>query len=258
MIYRFIIAVSIIIFTGCASISEKLVFSESEIERKEALLSLEKISIEEAQYTARDLKEIFTLSGEKQRIRAGYGLLKIAVIMLKNNYFNEALDYSNFILSYGLLDSYGLKADSFSKQITPYFLSNIGFILPVTAGQRKTKEWISLSNFFMEYYSKYNIKISEKQSSLIKEASALNLLDNAFKDGNLQSLYDIINYYKNTYTYKSTERIMKIVMSEKEKNKGIEPKYVLLNNNTVYNIYKKSVVEIDDFINKTSASMIKR
>ncbi|MCX8092892.1 MAG: hypothetical protein N3E50_01840, partial [Candidatus Goldbacteria bacterium] len=219
---------------------------------------LEKISPAEAQFVARDLKEIFTSSGDKYKIRASYGLLKISIMMLKNNYFNEALDYCNFILVYGLSDSYGLKVNDFSKQIIPHFLSSVAVILPVTAGQRKTKEWIALADFFMKYQNKINIKIAEKQFFLIKEAVALNLLDNAFKDGNIQFLYDIINYYKGTYTYKTAEKIINVILKEKEKNKGIELKYILLNNNVIYDIYKKSSFEIDNFINKASVSFIKK
>jgi hypothetical protein len=184
MIHRFFIIAFIIFFIGCASIPEKLVFSENELERKEAFSSIEKISLEEAQYIARDLKEIFLETKEKQKIRAGYSLIKIALIMAKNDYSAEALDYSNFVLSYGLIDSYGLNTDSFSRQITPYFLSNMAFILSFTAGQRKTKNWKTLSDFFIKYQDKYNIKISEKNLYLIKEAIATNLFDNAFKDGN--------------------------------------------------------------------------
>lgn len=258
MIYRFFIFILIVFIIGCATLTDKLVFSENNSDRKEALASLEKISLEEAQYTARDLKEIFNVSEEKYKIRALYSLLRIAVVMAKNNNPKEALDCCDFVLTYGIVDSYGLKADIFSRQMTPYFLSNLSYILPITAGERKTKKWILLADFFVKYKDKYKIKASEKQIFLIKEASALNLLDSAFKDGNVMLIYDIINGYKNTRTFKTAEKIIHIMTNEKDKNKGIEAKYILLNNNTIYDIYKKSVVEIDNFINKISMSLIKK
>ncbi|HPD19198.1 MAG TPA: hypothetical protein PLF61_06000, partial [Candidatus Goldiibacteriota bacterium] len=209
-------------------------------------------------YVARDLKETFNVSDEKYKIRAAYGLLRIGVIMAKNGNPEEALDYCNFIMSYGIVDSCEIKADAFSKQVTPYFMSTLSYVLPVTAGERKTKNWILLSDFFFKYKDKYKIKMSEKQIFLIRESMALNLLDSAFKDGNVMPIYDIINNYKNTGTFKTAEKIMHIMSDEKDKNKGDETKYTLLNNNAIYDIYKKSVVEIDDIIKKTSMSLIKK
>lgn len=258
MIYRFFFCAFIVLFIGCATLTDKLVFSENKSERKEAFVSLKKISLEEAQYLARDLKEIFFISEEKYRIRASYSLLQIALIMAKNNNPGQALDYCNFVLTYGLIDSDGLKADVFSRKMTPYFLLNLSYILPVTAGQRKTKTWILPADFFVKYKDKYKIKISKKRFFLINEALALNLLDSAFKDGNIEPIYDIINNYKNTYTYKTAEKLIRIITHEKDKNKGNDAKYILLNNNTIYDYYKKSVAEIDNFINKTSIDMIKK
>jgi len=258
MFYKVFVFIFIIFINGCVTLTDKLVFSESNHERNQAFMSLEKVSLEEARYTARDLKEIFNLSEEKYKIRAAYGLLRISVIMTKNNNFKEALDYCNFILSYGLVDSYGLKSDGFSKYVTPYFLSNLSYILPLTAAERKSKEWVLLADFFIKYKDKYKVQITEKQFFLIREASALNLLDNAFKDGNVISLYDIINIYKNTWTFKTVQKIINIMAGEKEKNKGIEEKYILVNNNTIYDIYKKSVVEIDNLIDKTAKNLIKK
>jgi hypothetical protein len=258
MNYRFLFFVLIVFIDGCATLTDKLVFSENSKERKEALLSLNSVSVEEAKYVARDLEETFSVSDEKYKIRAAYGLLRIAVIMARNGNHEQALDYCNFVLAYGLVDSYGIKADAFSKQVTPYFMSTLSYVLPVTAGERKTKNWILLSDFFLKYKDKYKIKISEKQIFLIKEGSALNLLDRAFKDGNVMLIYDIINDYKNTRTFKTAEKIMRIMTAEKDKNKGDETKYTLLNNNAVYDVYKKSVVEIDDLIKKTSTNLIKK
>lgn len=255
---RLFFIIFIFFINGCVTIPDKLVYGENEKERKEAFISLDKISESEARYTARDLKEIFVSSTDKYKIRAAYGLIRLAVVMAKNNNPKESLDCCYFVLTYGLIDSYGIKTDIFSRQMMPYFLSNLSFILAITTKERKTKTWGLLANFFAKYKDKYKIKPAEKQIFLIKEASALNLLDNAYKYGNVMFIYDIINKYKNTKTFKIATKIIHIITKEKDKNKRIEIKYILLNNNDIFNIYKKSVVEIDNFISKISISLIKK
>jgi len=254
MNYRIFFFVLLIFLNGCVSLSDKLIFTENSFERKEAFLSLDKISLEEAKYIARDLKEIFQSSGEKYKIRAAYSLLKISVIMVKNNYFNDAFDYCNFLLIYGITNS----SDSVSKQIAPYFISNLPYILSISVSERKTNEWKTLNDFLNKNEDKYKIKVQEKQLFLIKEASALNLLDDAFKDGNIECIYDIINNYKETYTFKFVQKIMHILLIEKSKNKNLDVKNILISNNDIYNIYKKATFEIDNVINKSANSLIKK
>lgn len=258
MNYKIFFFVLLILLNGCASLSDKLIFSENSFERKEAFLYLDKISLEEAKYIARDLKEIFQISEEKYKIRAAHSLLKISFIMAQNNYLKEVFDYCNFLLIYGITDSYGLKNDTVSKQITPYFISNLPYLLSISVSERKTNEWKILNDFLNKNKDKYKINIQEKQLFLIKEASALNLLDDAFKNGNIECIYDIINNYKKTYTFKFTQKIVQMLLIEKSKNKNLDVKNILISNNDIYNIYKKATVEIDSVINKTAKSLIKK
>jgi hypothetical protein len=51
--------------------------------------------------------------------------------------------------------------------------------------------------------------------------------------------------------------IIILVKNEMKKNKQTDTKNILLNNNTIYNFYKESIIKLDNFINETSANIIK-
>jgi len=171
--YKFTIVFlfTIIILTGCTSLSEKIVFSKSSGEWARALRELDKTGSEERLYITRNLFELFLQKsqGDIYKIKAAFGLMRIARINVKEGGYETALNICSYIClnsNIGKLpDGY---EDVFIKKIGKRYGNTLAIVLPASVKDRRKDEWNSLQNLIMFIKNRYIISTNKIQANFIR------------------------------------------------------------------------------------------
>jgi len=254
----FLLLAAVVLSAGCASVSGQLVYGTGGVGWKEALAGLDDSSAEERLYIARDLKAAFmTESDDNYRMRAAYGLLRIAVLQAKDDEPESSLDLLTFLHTRAAFKTGESREGNISEKITPQFLNTLAAVLPGTVKLRHDERWVFMKNFYDELKKTNRAKANKWQAYVIKEAGALNSLDKVYEEASYRGIAETVKENPGTRTAVLAKKMAFIVKKEKAKSKNIEEKYLIINSGPLAKLYEEQKEAIEKIIYEMGPKTLK-
>ena len=248
------------LLSGCSAVSTGILDGKTNAEWQDALKGLETSGHEERLYIARDLKEAFVSEKDDsvRRVRAAYGLLRIAKVEAKEGHYGSALEECTFVYTKSSLRKAAEGGvDNFAKKTGKIFGATIASVLPAAVELRSDERWDFLRQAYDIYARKMGTKGNKTQVYVIKHAVSMNNLDEAYEEGSYEKLVNVAKIHAKEAGGVIARKIVSMAEKDRLAGKNIMYKYIIMNNDMITRYYEKTKKDIDKKLQKFGKAAVK-